>query len=458
MTVTREAAIATARAIKNGKGHVPAGVSTTVDKESTPPLVSMTVAEAGAVFARWLGEKYDTGATNALLCTLAAERLAGDPLWLLIVSGSGNAKTETAQAARGAGAVVVSTIASEGALLSGTSRKERDKGATGGLLRSLGDRGVLVVKDMTSILSMDRTSRGGVLAAFREVHDGYWRRSVGTDGGRTLEWSGRIVVIGACTTAWDRAHDVIAQMGDRFVIVRPNDEGREAAGLQAMANTGREVEMREALSTSVARVLAGLNPHADLTLSTQEIATLLAAANLVTLARTGVDYDYRGDVIDAHAAEMPTRFAKQLAQLVRGGLALGMDRTEAMALAIRCARDSMPPLRLAILLDVAANPLTPLKEVRKRLDKPRTTVDRQLQSLHMLGVLRCFDAEEGGWRYSVSSSLDPAVLTFTRKVGGKGSGENKRETVCTPSHISGESGESEPDEAEVTRAALQEGA
>lgn len=31
-----------------------------------------------------------------MLCTIAAERLDGDPLWLLIISGSGNAKTETA--------------------------------------------------------------------------------------------------------------------------------------------------------------------------------------------------------------------------------------------------------------------------------------------------------------------------------------------------------------------------
>ena len=107
----------------------------------------------------------------------------------------------------------------------------------------------------------------------------------------------------------------------------------------------------------------------------------------MTLVRTGVDYDYRGDVIDADAPEMPTRFAKQLAQIVRGGVAIGMDRDDALRLAIRCARDSMPPLRLAILQDVAAHPYTRTKEVRKRLGKPRATVDRQLQALQILDVL-----------------------------------------------------------------------
>jgi hypothetical protein len=53
-------------------------------------------------------------------------------------------------------------------------------------------------------------------------------------------------------------------------------------------------------------------------LSEWELDRLLAAADLVTLARTAVDFADNGDVIDAHAPEMPTRFAKQLVQAVRG--------------------------------------------------------------------------------------------------------------------------------------------
>ena len=53
-----------------------------------------------------------------------------------------------------------STIASEGALLSATSSKNRSKTATGGLLRKIGDHGVLVIKDVTSIISANREIRG----------------------------------------------------------------------------------------------------------------------------------------------------------------------------------------------------------------------------------------------------------------------------------------------------------
>ncbi|MGI8783376.1 MAG: winged helix-turn-helix domain-containing protein [Acidobacteriota bacterium] len=368
-------------------------------------------------FREWLGDEYDIAALDMMLCTLAAERLPGDPLWLLLISGSGNAKTETVQAAQGSGAIVISTIQSEGALLSGTSTKDRTKGATGGLLRTIGERGVLIIKDFTSIISAHRDSRAMLLAAFREMYDGRWVRNVGSDGGRTLEWAGRIAVIGAVTTVWDRAHDVVAAMGDRFVLIRmDSNQGRAAAGLRAMGNVGKEVQMREELAHAVADVIGHVDTAADFRLTGDEEQTLLEAANLVTLARTGVDYDYRGDVIDAHAPEMPTRFLKQLTQVLRGGLSLGMGREEVLTLAVRCARDSIPPLRLAILLDVAKHPWSAVHEVRRRIDKPRATVDRQLQSLHMLGLLTLDEEEHaargGGtlWHYSIAPGVRPEVL------------------------------------------------
>jgi len=399
-------------AIDNG---VPPGVFLGI--QAREPV---TLSSARSVFRRWLGDDYDMDALNLMLCALAAERLDGDPLWMLLVSGSGNAKTETVQAARGSGAIVISTIASEGALLSGTSSKERTKAATGGLLRPLGRDGVLVIKDFSSIISAHRDSRAMLLAAFREIYDGFWSRNVGSDGGRTLEWSGRIAVIGAVTTAWDRAHDVIAAMGDRFVLIRMDStKGRTAAGIRAMSNVGAEEQMRAEMVDAVGGVIAGITPSIELTLTEHETLMLLDAANLVTLARTGVDYDYRGDVIDAHAPEMPTRFAKQLTQVVRGGLAIGMDREEGVRLAIRCARDSIPPLRLSILLDVAQHAGTGTRDVRRRLNKPRATVERQLQSLHILGLLALEEEEnlKGNgtlWHYSVAADIHPEVL-FERK-------------------------------------------
>ncbi|MFI5041717.1 MAG: ArsR family transcriptional regulator, partial [Acidimicrobiales bacterium] len=52
------------------------------------------------------------------------------------------------------------TVAS---LLSGTSSKERAADATGGVLRVVGDRGILVCKDFGSIHTMQRDARAETL-------------------------------------------------------------------------------------------------------------------------------------------------------------------------------------------------------------------------------------------------------------------------------------------------------
>ena len=185
--------------------------------------LSQPVADAHTLFRKWLVDKYDTVVFDVTASAGAAERLGGDPLWVMVISGSGNAKTEMVQSLIGACAHVTSTISSEGALLSATPRRPR---GDRGLLHKIGVRGLLVIKDLTSILAMDSNIRGTVMAAFREIHDGKWERNVGLAGSRTLTWAGRIVVIAACTTAWDEARKAIDALGDRFVLVRQQFDDR----------------------------------------------------------------------------------------------------------------------------------------------------------------------------------------------------------------------------------------
>jgi hypothetical protein len=226
-------------------------------------------------------------------------------------------------------------------------------------------------------------------------------------------------VVGACTTAWDSAHGVISIMGDRFVLIRSDSKtGREEAGKQAIHNTGLEKTMRAALAAAVGGLVSLIDATATYALEENEVTQLIKAANIVTHARTAVERDYKGDILDAHSPEMPTRFAKQLTQLVRGGLALAMRRAAALRLALRCARDSFPPLRSEILLDLARNPDSRSADVSKRIIKPYRAVRRELEALHTLGLLRCDEeqttADDGKthsiWRYSLADGFDRNTL------------------------------------------------
>lgn len=184
----------------------------------------------------------DPGAVYAVLGTLAAHHLNREPVWTLLVAPGGSGKTEILQAAAGLAEVFPAATLTEPALLSGTATKERSKGATGGLLVQIGESGVLLCKDFGSVLSMHRESRGQVLAALREVYDGEWTRHVGVDGGKTLSWRGKIGFIGGCTPTIDRAHAVMASMGERFLLYRLPKAPPNGQAVQALEHAGREAD------------------------------------------------------------------------------------------------------------------------------------------------------------------------------------------------------------------------
>jgi DNA-binding transcriptional ArsR family regulator len=348
-----------------------------------------TIEQIHELFKNNFGSGYDMQTADAVLAVAATYKLPGDPPWLMIISGSGNAKTETTTSVSGVdNTIAVSTIASEGALLSAT---KKGKGATGGLLRQLGDSGILIIKDFTSIISGDRKARSQILAALREIHDGRWDRSVGFQGGSTISWEGRVVVIAACTTSWDSAYSVLAAMGPRFVTIRSSARtGRIAAGRRSISNAGAEDKIREKITQAVAALIADarLAPR-DTGLTESEEIRLVNAADLVTHARTGVEVDYQSNVTDAHELEMPTRFSKQLVLIFRGALSIGIDRKQAMALVLRCARDSIPPIRLAVLKDLAKNDIKDcrISAIARRLRKPWNTIRRTLDALYVLGLV-----------------------------------------------------------------------
>lgn len=92
-----------------------------------------------------------------------------------------------------------------------------------------------------------------------------------------------------------------------------------------------------------------------------------------------------------------------------------------MSIVVRCAHDSILPLRVSILLDVFAHPDAVPSDVQQRLDKPRTTVDRALQDLHVLGLLRYTAAkpaftDKASWRYKIRNEIDEEVLEDLRRV------------------------------------------
>ena len=193
-----------------------------------------SIDEVLQVFERWLLLE-DLTPVYAALGTVAANALPGDPVWLGLVAPPSSAKTEILNATTRLPGVVPAATLTLASLLSGTPAKQQARGAKGGLLRQIGEQGLLVLKDFGSILSMRPDAKNELLAALREIYDGSWTRHLGTDGGKSLSWQGKVGMLFGVTGVIDQHHGVIGAMGDRFLLCRlaPAAERTVQAGVGA---------------------------------------------------------------------------------------------------------------------------------------------------------------------------------------------------------------------------------
>lgn len=363
-------------------------IPTTI-RDARERFAPLTLDAVLKVFRRWLYLK-DDGPVLVVLATVAANLMHGDPLWLMLVGASSGGKTEILVAAARLWGVFMAAVLTESSLLSGTSKREKAKEAKGGLLREIGPWGILALKDFTSILSMNRDPRAALLAALREIYDGSWTRHVGSDGGRTLHWAGKVGLVAGCTTIIDVHHAVMAAMGERFVLYRlPELPPREQAK-QALRNAGREQQMRDELASAVGGLFAGIEwPERHPDLSEDETDRLVALASLAARARSAVERDGRTrDVELIPDSEAPARLVQALRRLYGGLIMIGVSRDTAWPLVAKVGLDCMPKLRRSVFVYLSRHPgWSTTTAIATDVGYPTQTARRSLEDLMVHGLV-----------------------------------------------------------------------
>ena len=349
-----------------------------------PPLA---IDDTLAAFEHWLLLK-DPTPVLAVLGAIAANYLPGDPVWLAVIAPPSSAKTEILAATTGLPHVVRAATVTPAGLLSGTPKKQQTKGAKGGLLQQIGNFGILVLKDFGSILSMHPETKAETLAALREVYDGSWTRHLGSDGGRTLHWEGKVGLITAATGVINSHYSVIGAMGDRFLFSRLAPAPGRAQFNRSLEHVGEATKkMRAELAAAVTRLFAGRKQEPR-PISKDEADRIGNVISLVVRLRGAVERDRRTRELDAiYGAEGTARIGLALERLLAGLDTLGVGRERAMEVVLAAALDSCPPLRRAAYQTVDQRKTADTSAVATALGLPTVTARRVLEDLVAYGLV-----------------------------------------------------------------------
>jgi hypothetical protein len=176
--------------------------------------------------------------------------------------------------------------------------RQQAQGAKGGLLRQVANPGLLCLKDFTSTLTIRPEVKAEVLNALREIYDGHWIRRLGTDGGKVLEWKGKLGLVFACTAVIDTHHSTEDALGNRFLLSRIESGGKDQFRWALKHSGAGTAVMRRELVACVNALFAAplVNPRS---LTEGEIKRFEKVTGLAVRLRGGVERDRRSREVEA---------------------------------------------------------------------------------------------------------------------------------------------------------------
>ncbi len=348
-----------------------------------------------------------------LLCSVViAAKMQGDPVWLALVGGSSSGKTELINAVSGVDYVEQISMVTPNTFLSGARVV---KGQETSLLMKLPPEFVLVFKDFTSILSMNKDDLKEIMAQFRELFDGRMDKKTGM--GKNLTWKGKCSVIAGTTEEIHVKEQLFSTAGVRFVYFTLPLQDRikttkRAAQIAEKLPVYRELIQRE--FTEYINTMLPLALNKSWMLSEEVSDKIIAVADFATRARSPVVRDYRGNMEMVLSQEMPMRFSTQLHNIARAEIAQNngvLSPTSEMNL-YKIAFDSIPKGRYLILKEMFVYDYITTKGLAVKLRFQTERVRMWLEELNWLGVV-----ERGASTSSLGDRWN--LTTETRQVLGE---------------------------------------
>jgi hypothetical protein len=348
----------------------------------------------------------DSHIAKVLLALVVSQFTSSDPIWTVIVAPSGGGKSEfinmlsdfkwTKPGPNEPEQVVtpISTLTSR-TFVSGFKTAGKDPS----LLTKI-SRGIITIKDMTSLLSEHKDDKAVIMAQLREIYDGKYNKKFGT--GEEVNWEGKITVITGATYAIHSMRRQYVAMGERFLFYNLIQPDREKAAEKTMKNQedGKMTEHRknfaQLFNALAVDVLEKTIPLGIPKMDNKTRKDMISLAELSTRARSDVERNWgspQQEITDVHPPEMPTRFAGQLQALVQSLKTvnyyeigkfelLESDKT----ILNKMSLDSVTKMRRIIMQELSKYDTIETAGLATKLGLPTSSVRRYLEDLTALEV------------------------------------------------------------------------
>lgn len=342
---------------------------------------------------------------DVLYATLLANRLPGDPLWMFLIAPPGGSKSELLMSLSEAPLITLLTTLTPKALISGM-HVGGDKDPS--LIPKLNNR-VLIVKDFTTILSMQFNYREEILGIFRDAYDGQTGKMFGNI---VREYNSKFGFIAGVTSAIECFNTLHTTLGERFLRYRLDVRAADTTLIQrALENLTREGDMRGDLKLIANEALNYRLPTVA-PLPAWLVSRIVGLAQWTALCRGAVQREkYTKQLLFKPTSEIGTRLAKQL-----GKLALGLSlhyrselHEEHYRIIAKVARDTIPDRAEEMIrrlwLNGGKTTYLPTKELAQLTRMGEETSRSLLEDLVMLQIVERDPTSSWAGRWRLSAQL-----------------------------------------------------
>jgi len=339
---------------------------------------------------------------NVMFGSVLANRLEGDPLWMFLVAPPGGMKTELLMSLHTCPLITTTTSITPATLVSGANFAGGDPSLVPKL-----DKRVLVIKDFTTIMSMNSIAKDEIFGILRDAYDGRTEKQFGNGISRAYE--SRFGIIAGVTPAIEQFNSN-SVLGERFLKYRlpVTSSGTINAIEQALRNIGKENGIRSALITTAHKALnRDVIEFPELT--DEAIKLISSLARWVARLRGVVSRErYTNQVTAKPCSEIGTRLAKQLAKLAIG---ISLYRQESVIsedtyqtitkVAMDTAPDRVEEIVKQLYINGKDKEWFTTNDVAELVKFPLETVRFVLQDLMMLNLVVKQSGVTGGWKLHV---------------------------------------------------------